>query len=221
MYEYYIEYLFTERTCTFLFYIQSICLCECSFAFVTFTINRFFAIVYHTEQFFKTKKFMFICIANQWIVGGLVSLPFTFYVNSYCGVPQWLLVYTVIIAIIIPVLFTLSLNVAIYKYVHSSSLRIHPQMTTTAGGVIIRPKPTINRRDLYLLKHTVFMFSMFIIGWTPIFSLVALDYSGNVSPLVYALLQVLSVISVFICMCDLFWCNQNLRRYIKNKICAF
>ena len=82
MYEYHIEYLFTETTCTFLFYAQSTCLCGCSFAFVTLTINRFFTILCHTQRFFRTKKFMGMCIVSQWIVGSLVSLPFALYVTS-------------------------------------------------------------------------------------------------------------------------------------------
>ena len=77
MHEFYIEYLFTLSTCTYLFYIQSVCLCQCSFSFVTLTVNRFFTIVRHAQRFFKTKIFMFTCIAIQWIVASLVSLPFT------------------------------------------------------------------------------------------------------------------------------------------------
>ncbi|CAF4336031.1 unnamed protein product [Adineta steineri] len=50
-------------------------------------------------------------------------------------------------------------------------------MTATTGTIIIRQQPAINRRDLYLLKHMIFMFSMFMIGWTPIFSLEAIDYT--------------------------------------------
>ncbi|CAF4334499.1 unnamed protein product [Adineta steineri] len=50
-------------------------------------------------------------------------------------------------------------------------------MTATTGTIIIRQQPAMNRRDLYLLKHMIFMFSMFIIGWTPIFSLEAIDYT--------------------------------------------
>src|SRR5208283_216789 len=39
MWEYYMDYLFTEITCTFLFYIQSICNCQLPFSFVILTIN--------------------------------------------------------------------------------------------------------------------------------------------------------------------------------------
>ncbi|CAF1063607.1 unnamed protein product [Adineta steineri] len=161
---------------------------------------------------------MAICVASQWIIGGLISLPFTFYVSPYCAVPQWLLFYTVLISIIVPALITLIINLKIFKHVHDSSKRIHQQMTATTGTIIIRQQPAINRRDLYLLKHMIFMFSMFIIGWTPIFSLEAIDYAYAVSELVYSLLQVFSVISLLVCTIDLLLCNQDLKRFIKDTI---
>lgn len=137
---------------------------------------------------------------------------------QYCAVPQWLLMYTVIIAIFIPVAITLFINVRLFKYVHSSFRRVRPQVTVTATGVSNQRQSIISRRDLSLLKHIVFMFSMFAIGWTPIFSLVAIDYSYSVSPMVYTLLQVLAVVCLFVCVCDLFLCDQDLKRYIKEHV---
>lgn len=76
MWEYYIQNLFTEQTCTYLFYLQLISTCLVPFSFVILTINRFCAIIYSTKVFFKTKKFLFICIASQWIATCVVSLPY-------------------------------------------------------------------------------------------------------------------------------------------------
>jgi len=76
MWEYYIDYLFTKKTCTFLFYIQSICTCQISFSFTILTINRYCLIKYPAKGFFKTNKFMGICIASQWIAACVMSLPF-------------------------------------------------------------------------------------------------------------------------------------------------
>ncbi|CAF1564761.1 unnamed protein product [Adineta ricciae] len=161
---------------------------------------------------------MFTCIAIQWVVAGLVSLPFTLSISPYCDVPQWLLGYTVIVSIGVPALITLGANLFIFKYVRASSHRIYPQTTTGTGSVMVRQRPTIPRRDLYLLQHMSFMFSMFVIGWAPIFCLVAIDYNTSVSPLVYTLLQVFAVFSLFVCICDLLLCNQDLRRYLRAKV---
>lgn len=88
-------------------------------------------------------------------------------------------------------------------------------MTMTMGQ---QQSAKISRRDIFLLRHTIFMFTMFAVGWTPIFALVAIDYDGNVIPLVYSILQILSVISSLCCILDLFLCNHELRRYIKDKL---
>lgn len=128
--------------------------------------------------------------------------------------------YTVITTIIVPSLVILVLNLCIFKHVHFSSRRIHGQRDTNATSMTIVINQTrISRRDLYLLRHTIFMFIIFIVGWTPIFALVAIDYDGNVIPLVYTLLQILAVIASFCCTLDLFLYNHELRRHIKSKFC--
>jgi hypothetical protein len=76
----------------------------------------------------------------------------------------------------------------------------------------------ISRRDLHLLRHTIFMFCTFIIGWCPVFILSAIDYSGSVTELVYTILEILAVLGSLGCMLDLFLYNHELRRYIKDKI---
>jgi hypothetical protein len=78
-------------------------------------------------------------------------------------------------------------------------------------------QPRINRRDISLLKHTIYIFGIFIIGWAPIYLLIAIDYNGTVIPLVYTILELLAVISSLSCMLDLFLYNHELRRYIKEK----
>jgi hypothetical protein len=82
MWEYYIQNLFTKKNCIFLFYLQSISTCLPPLAFVTLTINRFCSIIYSTKAFFKTKKFVIICAASQWIVTCVLSLPFVLDIKS-------------------------------------------------------------------------------------------------------------------------------------------
>jgi hypothetical protein len=78
MWEYDIKDLFTVQTCKFLFYLQTISSCQVSFSLTVLTINRFCTIKYPGKQFFKTKIFVGICIASQWIVTCVISLPFLF-----------------------------------------------------------------------------------------------------------------------------------------------
>jgi hypothetical protein len=126
--------------------------------------------------------------------------------------------YTVIIVVIVPALITLILNLGIFKHAHSSSRRIQPQNESTVANVTMGQQPRIKRRDIYLLRHTAFMFFVFVIGWSPIFLLVAIDYSGSVDRLVYTLLQVLAVLSSLACMLNLFFYNREVTRYIKDKL---
>jgi divalent metal cation (Fe/Co/Zn/Cd) transporter len=122
-------------------------------------------------------------------------------------------IYRLLIIVIMPAFISFIVNLHLFKYVHSSSRRIQAH-NDTAQAISTK----ISGRDLSLLRHTVFMFVMFFIGWSAIFLLVAIDYSGNVIPLVYTILQVLAVISFLSCMVDLFLYNHELRQYIKQKM---
>jgi polyferredoxin len=88
---------------------------------------------------------------------------------------------------------------------------------TNSMNITMGHQPKINRRDISLLKHTIYILGIFIIGWAPIYLLIAIDYQGNVIPLVYTILELLAVISSLSSMLDLFLYNHELRRYINDK----
>jgi polyferredoxin len=126
-------------------------------------------------------------------------------------------IYTFVIVVIVPALITLILNLFIFKHVRASSRRIQVQANTNSMNITMGQQPKINRRDISLLKHTIYILGFFIIGWAPIYLLIAIDYNGNVIPLVYTILELLAFISLLSCMLDLFLYNHELRRYIKEK----
>lgn len=70
--------IFTLQACVMLFYMFNIAGIDIPFAFVAFSIHRYFSIVHHNNAIFKTKKWAAICIAAQWIGVCLLSLPFIF-----------------------------------------------------------------------------------------------------------------------------------------------
>lgn len=82
MFEFYIEYLYRDKTCPLLFFLIIMCTCQMPFTFLIITINRFCPIVYSTKAFFKTKKFMAICLGSQLTVSCLVSMPFPIFIKS-------------------------------------------------------------------------------------------------------------------------------------------
>jgi len=68
--------LLSAQSCAILYYAYSIAGIGIPFTFVTFTVHRFCSIVFHTKPLFKTKRWVMICIATQWIGEGIISLPF-------------------------------------------------------------------------------------------------------------------------------------------------
>ncbi|CAF4265153.1 unnamed protein product, partial [Adineta steineri] len=171
MYEFYPAYLFRNATCPILFFTIIICTCQLPFTFLMITINRFCSIIYTAKPFFKTKKFVAICIATQWIGGFLVAIPFPIFIKPYCVLPPWMMMYVLIVVEIIPPIVTLVLNLLIFKHVHTSSRRIQAgngitQHNTTSAVITnaIKELRKASRRDLNLLKHTLVMFGILVIG---------------------------------------------------------
>jgi hypothetical protein len=63
------------NTCTLVLYAETMCTIQVPLAFIIVSIHRLCSIVYHTKGFFKTKQWLKICIASQWIAGLILSLP--------------------------------------------------------------------------------------------------------------------------------------------------
>jgi hypothetical protein len=82
MWEYDFNHLFTIKTCKFIFYLQTVSSSQTAYSLTVLTINRFCTIKYPGKRFFKTKMFVGICIASQWIVTCIISLPFLFDLKS-------------------------------------------------------------------------------------------------------------------------------------------
>lgn len=84
-----------------------------------------------------------------------------------------------------------------------------PQTTTTVK---------LSHREIRLLLHALFMFSIFIVGWAPVYLVISIDYSGSVSIFVYVMLALWSEISVALIIIDLFIYNHELKDIIKQSI---
>ena len=68
--------LYAPDWCILLFYAYSHAGITVQFAFVTFSVHRYFIIVHHTKAFFKRKRWITICIGCQWVIQCIVALPF-------------------------------------------------------------------------------------------------------------------------------------------------
>jgi hypothetical protein len=88
-----IQRLYSPRTCILLLYAYNIASIEIPFSFVVFSIHRFCSMVYPAKHFFKTKRWVVICIGSQWITQCVVSLPFVLRkesVSIYCRFSYYL-----------------------------------------------------------------------------------------------------------------------------------
>jgi len=68
-------YQYMLNTCIFVYIVPTILTLQIPFSFVTVSVNRFCCVVYYHKNFFKTKRWILICILSQWIFGILCILP--------------------------------------------------------------------------------------------------------------------------------------------------
>ena len=72
--------------CLIIYYAYCIASVQIPFAFVAFTTYRFCLILYHTRPFFRTNKWVILCIGGQWISEFVISSPLLFLSHDVSGV---------------------------------------------------------------------------------------------------------------------------------------
>jgi hypothetical protein len=104
----------------------------------------------------------------------------------------------------------------IFLFVRSSTRRVHATEVFSTTSVAITNIQ--HARDMYLLKHMVFIFIVFLIGWAPVYFESVIPLSGGIPTWLYYLLEMLPVFTSFINILDLFMYNNELRKYLKEQI---
>ncbi|CAF4065174.1 unnamed protein product [Adineta steineri] len=210
--------LYASKTCIILLYAYNIAASQISFAFVTFSIHRFCSIVFHSIPFFKTKRWVIICITSHWLVVYLISLPFILRNGPYCTNTPWMQMYTLFMVVPVPALINTALNMGIFLYVRSSTRRIQPRTMTVFTTGSINRQPTISRRDIALMKQMIYMFTMFIGGWTPPYLLLVIDtFPVGTTFVVFYVLVIWAELVLLGIIINLFKCNHDLREYLLNQ----
>ncbi|CAF1386025.1 unnamed protein product [Adineta steineri] len=217
-----LQILFAPNMCILVFYAYNIAGIAIPFAFLTFTVHRFCSIVYHTQPFFKKKRWVGICIASQWIILFVISLPFIFRNGPYCSYELWMRIYTCVLSVVVPTLINTILNILIFIHVRSSSRRINPRTTDTSINTIAQrekqERQQANRRDLALLRQMTFTFVIFITGWFPVFLVFIISYFININSTILAAFAMLSQLCILSIIINLFIRNHELKEYLLNKI---
>ncbi|CAF4478151.1 unnamed protein product, partial [Rotaria socialis] len=139
----------------------------------------------------------------------------------YCFIPRWVWFYITAMVVVFPAIISLVFNLLIFIRVYSSSKRIQPASqtagTTDANAGTIK----LSRRDRHLLQHSIIMFIVVMAGWCPTFLNIAIDYASVVSPVVYVVLQLWSIVGDMLIIIDLFIYNHELKKLIRDKFHNF
>jgi len=68
-------YEILENIATFFDIAQTLFVIQVPLTFVVASIHRYCSIVYHTKIFFRSKRWIILCIGCQWLLGFVLSLP--------------------------------------------------------------------------------------------------------------------------------------------------
>ncbi|CAF0772539.1 unnamed protein product [Adineta ricciae] len=204
--------------CILFYYAFNIASVAIPFAFIAFTIQRFCLLLYHTKHFFKTKRWIVLCIAGHWLAEFIISLPFVFRTTRKCTNVFWMTVYTLVTAVLLPSLVNFILNSMIFGHVRSSTRRVQPQNPSAWASRITTQQenrqqaPKISRREISLLRQMIFMFAMFIGGWSPVF---IVD--------IFLQLRLIELIAppISYCVTFIFCFHQFQHQYISNRVLVY
>ncbi|CAF1140789.1 unnamed protein product [Adineta ricciae] len=210
-YFYGIYYDMPQSMCVLFQYAFNVASVQVPFAFVAFSVHRFCVIVYHIKPFFKTKNWVAICIATQWIAQLLISLPFVFESYEDCtSNTVWMGCYTLITAVILPSLINTILNIGILICVRRSTRRTHSQESTGTGN-------RITHRDISLIKQMVFTFTMFIVGWTPAYVINTINVVIYVDFSILMMSVYLGAVCLLALIINLFVYNREIRNCVFQR----
>lgn len=126
--------------------------------------------------------------------------------------------YTLITAIILPMLMNMALNICIFMHVRRSSRRLQPQGASAVTGGTNQQQARISRRDIHLLKQMVFTFAMFIVGWTPALVINTVNVIIFVDFIIAIVSVYLSALCLLALMINLLVCNREIRPYLSDLI---
>ena len=125
---------------------------------------------------------------------------------------QGIYYYSLIMTVVVPSLLNIIFNSIIIFSVRSSTRRVHMVLPIRDNTY------QQHTRDVYLLKHILFIYVVFMIGWAPIYIVLAIDAKTRIQIWIYLLLQIPPVMSAAIQTFDLFIYNREVRQYLREKI---
>ena len=130
--------------------------------------------------------------------------------------------YNLFIIVILPSTINTALNLRIFLNARSSSRRIHERVpitqTSTTMSNSTAKRNRLQPRDLSLLKHMFFIFSIFFFTWTPVFVCAILTAYIRINTSILILIRIPVSLNGCILITDLFCYNHEVRQSLRNKI---
>jgi hypothetical protein len=127
-------------------------------------------------------------------------------------------IYTYVTSVWVPLSINILLSVLIFIHVRNSTRRVQPQTISTIENGNNNQQPKISRREMLLLRQMIFMFSMFIGGWTPVYLILIITQYIYLDPLIFRYSVVFGELAVLAIIINLFLYNHELKEYLITKV---
>lgn len=128
-------------------------------------------------------------------------------------------IYRLILIVVIPAIVFFIVNVIILVTIRSSSNRVdaQPSMAIISSTNRTRYK-RITRRDSHLLRHMIIMVAVFVGGWTPLYTLFAIQTQPLANSMLSDVFTLLCQLALLYDIIQLYVYNREIRRFLAKSI---
>ncbi|CAF1276576.1 unnamed protein product, partial [Adineta steineri] len=150
------------------------------------------------------KEWVILCIILQWIFGFVFSIPQIIFYDKDCNSQFRGRIYVLILVVIVPSFIYIITNLIIFNHARTSTNRVQ--------ALNQQENKTFSRRDLYLLKHMIVVYCIFVGGWSPIYLFAIINYDDTFNPNIGPILTLIATLSLLLIMINLLIYNHELRK---------
>ncbi|CAF1236368.1 unnamed protein product [Adineta ricciae] len=191
-------------------YLVTMIACQLMYSHCVFAISRLLTIVYAHKRIFRSNLCLWGYIIAGWIVAFLLALPYSFTDFLMCSKSEeitFISYYALITILFLPIIIITACNTRTLMFVRHSARRVH------AGNTVGQVS---HKRDVFLVKLTIGTFIMFIVGWTPSFTIQIFQKTAYIPNIANECFHVLPSIALLGDVLLLIFTNQPVRVLVKN-----
>ncbi|CAF2085260.1 unnamed protein product [Rotaria magnacalcarata] len=205
-----IQNLSSILPCRFEGYSIDMTACLMMYSHGVAAFSRQFTIIDAIKHFFRSIKCPWCFIGFGWFISIIAALPYLF-VNSFtCSVSTvetFLPYYTLVNTFILSTMIVDICNCHVFLYVHKSSRQVR------TGG---QSSKVSYARDIHLLKVMIGTFTIFSVGWAPVFLTQTFRKNNYIPSAVDACCQILPSLTMSIDVVFLIYTNESVRVFLKK-----